>query len=182
MELETERLILRPWKVEDAPRLFELASVQEIGERAGWPPHKSVEESEEVIRTAFASDTVWAVVQKSDGLIIGCTGYMPASEVNIPCGVNERIAGYWIGKPYWNKGFCTESLQLVIRHAFEVCHLDALVSSHFIDNPASGRVLTKCGFHLIPGLFYDDNLHTGKAHPMRVLRLEKKDYEEQRKH
>ncbi len=172
MELETERLILRPWKFEDAPRLFELASVPEIGERAGWPPHKSVEESEEVIRTAFASDTVWAIVQKSDGQIIGCTGYMLADEVNIPCGAKERIAGYWIGKNYWNQGFCTESLMLVIRHAFDESRLSALVSSHFVDNPASGRVLEKCGFKYIPGLFYDENLHTGKAHPMRVLRLE----------
>lgn len=174
MELETERLILRPWRIEDAPRLFELASVPEIGERAGWPPHKSVEESKEIIRTVFSLDTVWAVVQKTDGQIIGCTGYMPASEVNIPCGENERIVGYWIGKPYWNQGFCTESLQLVIRHAFEENHLGALVSSHFVDNLASGRVLEKCGFKYIPGLFYDDELHTGKDHPMRALRLEKK--------
>ncbi len=174
MNLETERLILRRWSIEDAPRLFELACDPIIGERAGWPPHKSVEESEKVIRVAFDSETVWAVVQKSDEQIIGCTGYMPAASVDIPCGMNERIAGYWIGKPYWNQGYCTESLLRVIQHAFEEKHLNALVSSHFIDNPASGRVLTKCGFKLIPGLFYDAGLYTGKDRPMRVLRLENK--------
>ena len=54
--IETPRLLLRPWSMDDAEQLFALASDPDVGPRAGWPPHQSVEESREVIRTVFAND------------------------------------------------------------------------------------------------------------------------------
>ncbi len=74
--METDRIILRPWRITDAETLFKWASDPDIGERAGWPPHKSVEESQEVIRTVFNDATnTWAIELKETGEAIGAMGY-----------------------------------------------------------------------------------------------------------
>ncbi len=66
--MENDRILLRPWVESDAPALFKYASEPEVGYRAGWPPHKSVEESREIIRTVFSDDTcTWAIVLKETG-------------------------------------------------------------------------------------------------------------------
>ena len=59
--METERLIFRPWQESDAEALYKYASDPDVGPRAGWPPHKSVEESREIIRTIFHNDRTWAI-------------------------------------------------------------------------------------------------------------------------
>ena len=65
--METARILLRPWRDSDAPELFKYASDPEVGPRAGWPPHKSVEESLNIIRTLFHNPTTWAIVLKATG-------------------------------------------------------------------------------------------------------------------
>ena len=69
--METDRIILRPWLEEDAPALFKYASDPEVGPRAGWLPHRSLDESREVIRTVFSGEGMWAVVLKETGEFIG---------------------------------------------------------------------------------------------------------------
>ena len=73
--METERILLRYWQESDAEALFKYASDPDVGPRAGWPAHKSVEESREIIRTFFHNDTTWAIVLKETGEAIGCIGY-----------------------------------------------------------------------------------------------------------
>ena len=82
--LETDRLLLRPWRENDAAALFKYASDPEVGPRAGWSPHKSIEESREIIRTIFHSDTTWAIVLKETGEALGAMGYMPSAETLLP--------------------------------------------------------------------------------------------------
>ena len=108
--METERILLRHWQESDAEALFKYASDPDVGPRAGWPAHKSVEESLEIIRTFFHNDTTWAIVLKETGEAIGCIGYYTHETSNIPIGENDCEVGYWIGKPYWNRGICTEKL------------------------------------------------------------------------
>ena len=81
--METARIILRPWQEDDAEVLFKYASDPELGPLAGWPPHKSVDESREVIRTIFSKEGMWAVVWKATGEPIGCVGYLSASDSNL---------------------------------------------------------------------------------------------------
>ena len=133
--METNRIILRPWRESDAEALFEYASDPDVGPRAGWPPHKSVEESLEVIRSIFNNDTTWAIELKESGDI------------------------------------CTEALRLMIDHIHRTTDIKSLISSHFIDNPASGRVMEKCGFVPTGETCVDESL-AGSDRPMRVLRLE----------
>ena len=87
-------MILLPWEESDAPVLFRYASEPEIGIRAGWAPHKSMEDSLEVIRTVFNNDRTWAMHLKETGEIIGCMGYMVKGESNVEIAQDEAEAGY----------------------------------------------------------------------------------------
>ncbi len=118
--METERILLRHWQESDAEALFKYASDPDVGPRAGWPAHKSVEESREIIRTFFHNETTWAIVLKETGEAIGCIGYYTHETSNIPIGENDCEVGYWVGKPYWNKGICTEALKLMLDYCIQV--------------------------------------------------------------
>ncbi len=103
--LESERIRLRPWRESDAAALFKYASDPDVGPRAGWPPHQSEEESLRIIREVFSNGHTWAMVLKETGEPIGCMGYYPYGESNIGIGENDAELGYWIARPYWNRGF-----------------------------------------------------------------------------
>lgn len=145
--LQTDRLLLRRWAEQDANALYKYASNPDVGPRAGWPVHQSVEFSLEVIRRYFMNEDTWAIVLKSINEPIGCIGYNTYGKSNIPIGESDCEVGYWIGKPYWNKGICTEALRLLLDYTLNVKCFDNIWADHFVGNPASGRVLEKCGFH-----------------------------------
>ena len=171
--METDRILLRHWLESDAEALFRYASDPDVGPRAGWPPHKSVEESMEVIRTVFNTDTMWAVVWKETGEAIGCAGYLPASHSNLAIGETECEVGYWIAHPYWGKGICTEALRLVIDYCFLEKGYTVLWGDYFPENPASGRVMEKCGFVDTGREELCPNLEVGSDRPVRIMRLSK---------
>ena len=207
--METERIILRPWRDSDAEVLYRWASDPDVGPRAGWPPHQSVEESLEIIRTVFRDATnTWAIElketgetmeqreqsdacidsaeipeqssptrslsrqRKTEGQPIGAMGYGPSCKCDLPAREGEPLIGYWVAKPYWNQGFCTEALRLMLDHIRQTTDIKSLISGHFVDNPASGRVMEKCGFVPTGETCIDENQYQGKGRPIRVLRLE----------
>ena len=169
--METDRIILRPWQESDAAALYKYASDPEVGPRAGWAPHKSLEESLDIIRTVFNNDTTWAIVLKETGEAIGAMGYGPSCECNLPAREGEPTVGYWVARPYWNKGICTEALDLMIQGIREDTEITSLISGHFIDNPASGKVMEKCGFVPTGEECFDESLYDGAGRPIRVLRM-----------
>ena len=172
--MKTERITLRPWLDTDAKALYKYASDPEVGPRAGWQPHKSEEESLEIIRTVFNNPTTWAIVWNETGEAIGAIGYGPSCDCSLPAREGEPTVGYWVGKPYWGKGICTEALRLMIAHIRETTVIRSLISGHFTDNHASGRVMEKCGFVATGENVFDNSLHLGENRPIRVLRLELK--------
>ncbi len=171
--IETERLILRPWRESDAGALFKYASDPDVGPRAGWPPHRSVEESLELIRTVFSGEGMWAVELKETDEAIGCVGYLPASASNLEIGEDQCEVGYWIAKTYWDKGICTEAMRAVVDYCFNVKGFSVLWGDYFPENPASGRVMEKCGFTDTGRQVLCPNLEVGGDKPVRVMRLEK---------
>lgn len=92
--LETKRLLLRPWREEDAPALFRYASDPQVGLSAGWKPHASVEESREIIRTVLSEPDTFAVILRETGEPVGSVGVFPTA---LPEGKGESEIGYWIG-------------------------------------------------------------------------------------
>lgn len=171
--METERLLLRPWRESDAETLFKYASDPEVGPRAGWLPHQSIEESLEIIRTLFNNNHVWAIELKGLGNPIGCIGYYAHGESNIDVGENDVEVGYWVARPYWNQGICTEALCLMIDYCFCEKGVQILWGDFFIDNPASGRVMEKCGFVDTGYEAFCPNLAFGADRLVRIMKLTK---------
>lgn len=170
--IETERLILRPWLESDAGSLFKYASDPDVGPRAGWPPHISIEESLETIRSIFSGEGMWAVELKESGEAIGCVGYLPASLSNLDIQENQCEVGYWIGKPHWGKGICTEAMSAIVDYCFNVKGFSVLWGDYFPENPASGRVMEKCGFVDTGKQVICPNLEIGYDKPVKIMRLE----------
>ena len=167
----TERLILRPWRESDALTLFKYASDPEVGPRAGWPPHKSVEDSLEIIRTVFSGEGMWAVELKDTAEAIGCVGYLPASASNLKILPDQAEVGYWIARPFWGQGFCTEALRAIISYCFNEKGFSVLWGDYFPDNPASGKVMAKCGFTDTGQEAICPNLEIGADRPVRIMKL-----------
>jgi len=145
--IETERLILRPWQESDAESLFLYAKDPDIGPIAGWPPHKSVKDSLEIIRTVFAALETYAVVLKSTGAPVGSCGIMFTGTIHsaeIKSG--EAEIGYWIGKPYWGQGLIPEAVKALLDRCFNVLSLSAVWCGYYDGNNKSRRVIEKCGF------------------------------------
>ena len=169
--LESDRILLRHWRESDAEALFKYASHPDVGPRAGWPPHSSVDESRMIIRDVFGNDTTWAIELKETGEAIGAMGYGPACNAHLPARLGEPVVGYWVAKPYWNMGICTEALRLMLKHIQLTTNITSLISGHFTDNPASGRVMEKCGFVDTGETCLDPTLYNAQNHTIRVLRL-----------
>ena len=135
--IETDRLILRPWREDDAEALYKYASDPAIGLVAGWPPHTSVENSLEIIRTVFSAPETYAVVLKETDEPVGCAAEMQTNEAEI---------GYWIGKPYWGQGLIPEAVKALLSRCFNDLMLDTVWCGYYEGNDKSRRVCEKFGF------------------------------------
>ena len=143
MILETDRLILRPWCEEDAEILYTYASDPEVGPPAGWPPHTSVENSREIIRTVLSAPETFAVCLKENGKPIGSIGF---HRNDLAEAADEYELGYWIGKPFWGRGLIPEAAREMLRYAFEELGMQRIWCGYYDGNEKSRRVQEKLGF------------------------------------
>lgn len=145
--LETERLILRLYTEDDLDDFYEYASVEGVGEMAGWPHHKSKEETKQILDYFIKSKNVYALYHKQDKKVIGSLG-IHNSEQQVCFGDNQKEIGYVLSKDYWNQGLMPEAVKEVIKYCFEELNIDTLWCAHFDINTRSKRVIEKCGFTL----------------------------------
>ena len=143
--LETKRLILRPWREEDAEMLYKYAKDPEIGPPAGWPPHTGVENSREIIRDVLSAPETYAVCLKDDSPI-GSIGLMMKNVTTMTDRDGECELGYWIAKPYWGQGLIPEAAGELLRYAFEELKMGAVWCGYYEGNEKSRRVQEKLGF------------------------------------
>ena len=144
MVLETERLILRPFEETDAADLYAYACDPRVGPDAGWQPHRSVEESRQIIGTVFSAPNVFAVVNKASGRVIGSAGFVGRHQTMLP-GPDEEI-GYALSPEFWGRGLIPEAVRELLRYGFEDLGLAAIWCGHYDFNDKSRRVVEKCGF------------------------------------
>lgn len=148
--LETERLIIRPFKHSDLDDFFEYASVDGVGEMAGWNHHKSIEESKEILNMFIDEHKTFALEFKNNKKVIGSIGIEKINPLNDPYkNLYGREIGYVLSKDYWGRGLMTEVVKRVIDFCFDDLHLDYLWISHWIKNDRSRRVIEKCGFEFV---------------------------------
>jgi RimJ/RimL family protein N-acetyltransferase len=143
--IETHRLYLRPFVMEDAPRVMHLAGSWDVADTTQAIPHPYVLEDAKRWLHPQARDheegylSIWAVVLKSQKVIIGAISLEP----NPMCHWVEL--GYWFGKDYWNQGFCTEASRALLKHAFNTLNMNRVQACHLTRNVASGKVMQKIG-------------------------------------
>jgi len=148
--LHTERLILRSFTLEDAPEVQRLAGDKDIAATTCAIPHPYEDGMAEEWISTHAADfengtgiSLAIILKENDKrtkpVLIGA--------INISIDKIEKIGelGYWIGKPYWNNGYCTEAASVILSYAFDVIKLRSIHAFHIGRNLASGRVLKKIG-------------------------------------
>ncbi|WP_289199583.1 GNAT family N-acetyltransferase [Bacteroides acidifaciens] len=158
MIFSTRRLILRPCRESDAESPFKYASDPEVGPIAGWPVHRTVEESLEIIRTVFNDPLTFAVTEKGKDEAIGCIGLMKGDKSNFNITESEAEIGYWLGQPFWGRGYIPEAMFELIRYGFEELGLDCIWCGYFDGNVKFLRAQTKCGFkfhHTNPEAYFE---------------------------
>lgn len=144
--LLTDRLILRPWNEADAEALYTYARDPQVGPIAGWPPHQSIEESREIIRTVLSMPETYAVVLRETLEPIGSVGLLLGDAADPIAQNSEAELGYWVGVPHWGHGYIPEAAHEVMRHAFEDLELTGLWCICDDSNTKSKRVMEKLGF------------------------------------
>ena len=175
MILQTKRLILRPWSENDAEELYKYASDPEVGPPAGWPPHTSVENSREIIRTVLSALETYAVCLKENGKPIGSIGL---HRNDLAEKDDEYELGYWIGKPFWGQGLIPEASRELLRYAFEDLGMNRIWCGYYDGNEKSHRVQEKLGFvfhHTTEGLEVKllNEIRTGHSSLMTKERWQK---------
>ncbi|HEX8230834.1 MAG TPA: GNAT family N-acetyltransferase [Chloroflexia bacterium] len=143
--LETERLVLRKLRMEDAEDMFEYGQDQEIAFRGLWPPLQTLEQSRaDVADTlsgyAAGSEISWAIEHKADRKMIGRIGLGPYSRMN-----RRAEIGYALNRNYWGQGLATEAVRGVLGFAFGEMGLNRVQAIVLPDNKGSMRVLEKAG-------------------------------------
>ena len=145
--IETERLILRPFTMEDVEPMFHRWANDELVCRyMTWPPHESMEVTRALLTRWTGSYDAkdyynWAIVLKG-------SDPKPIGNISTAC-VNEKILGatmgYCMGRAHWGKGIMTEALKAVVDFFFDQVGCNRIDADHDIENPASGRVMAKAG-------------------------------------
>jgi ribosomal-protein-alanine N-acetyltransferase len=144
--IETERLVLRPFRLEDAKRVQELAGDPAVAEMTDAIPHPYKDGVAQKwiagIPAAREAGTglALAICLKSDGSFVGTV-----SLGSINAEHRRAVLGYWIGRPYWNRGYCTEATRALVGYGFRSLGLNRVQAYLFEPNPASSRVLIKIG-------------------------------------
>jgi RimJ/RimL family protein N-acetyltransferase len=160
--LETARLVLRAARVDDAKRVAALVNDRRIAENTARIPHPyTVDDATDWIRAALSRSATSYVITIAGEVIGACGLDMPPSQPSLlptspsavrgggsgrGAGEDRAELGYWIGVPFWGCGYATEAARGLIDHAFSNLGCEVLTASARVSNPASRRVLEKCGF------------------------------------
>ena len=170
--LKTERLLIRPWRQSDLDDFYSYASVDGVGQMAGWKPHKSKEESKIILDMFISHKKTFAL--EYQGKVIGSVGIEKYNETHFPEFKNKkcREIGNVQSKEYWGQGLMPEALKEVIRFLFENANLDVIFCGHFLWNEQSHRVQEKSGFKHYAFDTYETAFGTTEENEVNILKRE----------
>ena len=167
--LITKRLVLRPWKQDDLDDFFEYASVDGVGQMAGWKPHENKQETQKILDSFIEHKKTFAL--EYQGKVIGSLGIELYNEERFPefADLKCREIGYVLSKAYWGNGFMPEAVNEVLRYLFEDAGLDVIFCGHFLSNHQSARVQEKCGFRHYAYGKYETKFGTVEDDELNIL-------------
>ena len=172
IRLTTPRLVLRPWQEDDLEDFFAYASVDGVGQMAGWTPHKDLEESRNILSHFIRGKHVFAL--EHQGKVIGSLGIECYNEALYPelAPLRGREIGYVLSKDFWGRGLMPEATNAVIRFLFDEVGLDFITVGHFLRNDRSRRVIEKCGFRYVKNAPYETRYDTVETSMEYILTKE----------
>ncbi len=176
--IETERLILRAFKESDLNDFYEYASVEGVGEMAGWKHHESIEETQEILDMFIKENQDFAIILKEDNKVIGSLGvkkYGLEDKLTEFDGYLGREIGYVLSKDYWGMGIMPEAVMAVIDYLFNNLNWDFLTCGYYDFNGRSKKVQEKCGFKPYRKLIMDTRLGTKEPGVLNLLINPRKD-------
>lgn len=146
MVIKTERLILRKWTMDDAKIMYLYCKDPDVGPIAGWPPHKSIEESKLIISHFLDHHPYCYAICKKDDINnpIGCIELKQNSDLATK--EDEAEIGYWLGKPHWGNGYMPEAGKALIDYGFTKLGFNFIWGGYYEGNYKSMRVQEKLGF------------------------------------
>ncbi|OCN05726.1 hypothetical protein A4S06_07580 [Erysipelotrichaceae bacterium MTC7] len=174
--MQSERLYLRKLTLDDAKELFVLASDPDVGIHAGWKPHASIEETEEVLDTILINDNNFGIFLKEGDVLIGCVGI----QKDLHRTAFMKTIGYWIGKAYWGHGYVVEASRIILDQLFFEEHEPYVSINHYATNDRSRRVIEKLGFKKEGMLVQGAKDTMGNVHDIVLYVLSENDYKETR--
>lgn len=170
IRIETDRLILRAWREEDLMDFYEYASVDGVGQMAGWLPHESIDKSRQILNGFLEEKKTLALELKENHKVIGSLGLEDAERAGLDMGtLKGREVGYVLSKDYWGQGLMPEAVKAVIQYCFETLNFDFLLCGHFERNNQSRRVIEKCGFIYRKNIPYQTRMGTTENTRFYVL-------------
>ncbi len=172
ISIETKRLILRGFKESDLDDFYEYASVEGVGEMAGWRHHESKEESRAILENFIEDDKTFAICLKENNKVIGSLGIEKYGMEDRLTEFNEykgREIGYVLSKSFWGKGIMPEAVKAVIDYLFFDLDFDFLTCGYFNFNCQSKRVQEKCGFKPYRRLVMDTRMGTKEDGILNIL-------------
>lgn len=170
--IETDRLVLRPFTLNDLDDFFEYASVPGTGEAAGWNHHENKEKSLEILNHFIEEKKTFAVVYKENNKVIGSLGierYGSEDKLSEFFNYQGREIGYVISKDYWGQGLMPEAVKAVIGYLFNKLNYDFLLCGYYDKNSRSKRVQEKCGFQPYRKLVFDTRMGTKEPGVLMLL-------------
>lgn len=178
--IETKRLILRPFRPTDLDDFYRYASVEGVGEMAGWKHHESMDETRKILNFFIDNDNVFAICLKENDRVIGSLGvekYGLEEKLTEFDGYYGRELGYVLSKDFWGRGLVPEAVTAVIEYLFhELCY-DFLLCGYYNFNERSRRVQEKCGFKPYRSLVMSTQLGTSEQATLNLLLNPDKDIE-----
>lgn len=170
--IETERLLLRPFVQADLYEFHEYASVEDVGEMAGWKHHETVEQTQEILDRFIEEKKTFAIVLKENNKVIGSLGvekYGMEEALTEFDNYKGREIGYVLSKDYWGRGIMPEAVHAVIDYLFNDLDLDFLICGYYDFNKQSKKVQEKCGFKPYRRLVMDTLLGTTEPGILNLL-------------
>ena len=175
IRIETDRLILRPWRETDVEDFYENASVEGVGQMCGWLPHESIEKSGEILSLFIREKKTLALELKENRKVIGSIGLEERdTDLPVPENAQGREIGYVLNQEYWGRGLMPEAVKAVIDYCFRELNFDWLTCGHFVWNDQSRRVVEKCGFRYIKDVVHQTRF--GTEEPAKLYIMDRDDH------
>lgn len=178
MDIETKRLSLRHIVEEDAEDIYRYCKNPDVGPRAGWEPHASIENTKALMAQVFLGQPHVFGILDRNGRMVGSVGLL--DDPHRP-GTDVLMLGYALAQECWGKGYMTEAARAVVAYGFNTVGAPILTSNAYDFNIASQKVLEHCGFEKEGILHAGETRYDGMTFDLQMFYLTRERFDDPEK-